>query len=190
MANDDAETGGANNHRQKVGADHAVIIARKFAGFEFSSNEPPALLGECLSIGTVSIMTVEALNKLLFAVTEHSYSLDTIKSVFCEIETPQSKLKRIEGLSKPLDQVDWIKLLNQIWESHGADVADGVAIKTIWMNYRYKMNGVEFDHFKAILEAIRALAYPLVQFVSDQEVYLIQSPENIATRIRKKLSIA
>ncbi|GHB81434.1 ATP-binding protein [Persicitalea jodogahamensis] len=189
LKNDDAETGGANAHRTAAGADHAVIISRKFAGFE--NNENPAILQECSSMGNVSIMTVEALNELLYAVKEHAYSLDTIKPVFTEIETPKRKLERIENLSKPFEKIDSVTLLNQIWESQGNENAEGVAIpiRGVWLDYGYKKMNIELTEFRSVIEALRTLAYPLVQLSEETNIYLIQSPENIINKIRKKLNV-
>lgn len=190
LPNDAAETGGANNHRDMVGADHAVIIARKFAGFA-RNGEEPAILGECRSMGTVSIMTVDALIKLLFAVKEHAYSLNTIKPVFTEIETPDEKLVRIASLERPLDRIDWVKLLGHIWEYQGADTTEGVPvpIKGIWLSYGYRKNGIQEEVFRSVLEALRTLAFPLVQFSGESDIFLLQSPDNVISRIRNKLIV-
>jgi len=103
LANDDAEVGGAANHRDEVGAEHAVIVARKFAGMKRSRPEGPAILNECTSTGGVSIIEVDALVELARAMRDYRYSLGTpeVKKVFTEVETPDEKMSRIEGLQRP-----------------------------------------------------------------------------------------
>lgn len=189
LKNDEAETGGANNHRIEAGADHAVIVARKFAGFE-RSNQKPAIIAECESMGTVSIMEVDALIDLAYSVKEHSYSLDSLKEVFTSIESPALKKERIQKLINPLDNFDYVDFLNKIWEKQDVlGQGHSVSIKPIWQEF-YRDKGLEEIEILNKVEALRTLVYPVIQYDQTQkEVALRQSPENIVQLIQNKFLI-
>lgn len=188
LPNDSAETGGANGHRKYAGADHAVIVTRKFAGFD-RGNELPAILKECNATeGNVSIMEVEALIAIMYAVKEHSYSLETLKDVFTSVESPIDKLKRISQLQQPLNNFDYSELLNRIWDYQGG-TGNGtpVACRHIWQQYYMKDPDFTYNKFNATIESLRTIAFPLITYL-EKEVALTQSPDNIISYIQNKFN--
>lgn len=98
-----ADVGAAANHRDRAGAEHALIIARKFSGFAAKPDRDPALMGECRSTGRVSIMDLESLEKIHTSVSRFSYPLPLLKDVFVTLESPRDKLTKIDGLVKPVE---------------------------------------------------------------------------------------
>ena len=186
VANDDAETGAANSHRKSAGAEYAIIVVRKFAGFERIGQELPAIIKECESMEYVSIMEVDALIEIMNVVKKYSYTLDSIKDIFTKIESPFEKLKRITDLGQPFNDLSYQTLLNMIWNYQDkTGDGDSVSAKHIWQ-VEYKKDFTETS-FYAKLEALRTIAYPMVQFNnSAKEVALMQSPENIISMILNK----
>ena len=64
IGNEAANVGAAANHRDRAGAGHAIVVARRFAGFGSDrDNEAAALYDECKSTGGVSIMEIDALEE-------------------------------------------------------------------------------------------------------------------------------
>ena len=112
-----ANVSGAANHRDQVKAEHALIIARKFAGFAAAGpDRNVAVLEECRTTGRVSIMELDSLEKIHGAISRFSYPLPLLKDVFMTLESPRDKLSRIDGLVEPVEGFDCLKLLNQIWK--------------------------------------------------------------------------
>ena len=91
ISNDAAEVSAAARHRDATQADHAIVVAREFAGLD-SRREQSALYQECVSTGRVALMTVHALRRIHAAVTRYSYPLASIKDVLLALETPAGKL--------------------------------------------------------------------------------------------------
>ena len=187
VANDEAEVADAERHRKKAGAEHVVIVARKFAGFD--RREEPAILGNCLSYEekTVSIMEVEALIKMMFVMNKYFYPLDSVKDVFTAVETPMEKLSRVEKLDRPLEFFDYRALLDDIWRRQG-EKTKGRDVAYLDIFYEIYDGVIEMDELTQKLSALQALAYPLLQLDTNRErVALRQSPENIASLIMRKL---
>ena len=122
-----ADVGAAASHRDRAGAEHALIIARKFSGFAAKPDRDPALMGECRSTGRVSIMELESLEKIHASVSRFSYPLPLLKDVFTTLETPRKKLTSIDGLVTPVEGFDYMKLLHQIWSRQQPVVKPRVA---------------------------------------------------------------
>jgi Histidine kinase-, DNA gyrase B-, and HSP90-like ATPase len=192
LENGDADVGGAARHRDGVNADFAVIIARDFAGrFEQASDsdKQPAILGECESVKAVSIMTVEALSRLLEIMDRYKYPLDELREIFETIESPSDKLLRIDALDKPLNNFDFAQLLEFIRkEQNEIGSGEAIAWKPIWQkHYRPKNLRLPQPHelteedFDRKVHAIAALL-PLHVSINYQskEIALRQSAANLA----------
>lgn len=185
LSNSEAEVGGAVRHRDKVGAEWAVIVSRKFAGFETNRVEEPAIIGECTSARGVSILTVEALTKLLKAVDRYKYPLTELKEIFTTLEPPAEKILRIEKLDKPLLSFDYLELLEKIRAAQ-EERSDGKP---------YPWAAIYFDHYKHLdkddfRRKVLALAgmAPLHIFVNEKdEIALLQSPDKICSVIYQSL---
>ena len=116
--NDAANVATAANHRDAVGAQHAVIVAREFSGFgSMSREQSAALYQECAAAGEVSIMEIDALKGIHAAIVRFSYPLGLLRDVFTTLDTPAQKLARIEGLARPVKDFNYKQLLEQIWSS-------------------------------------------------------------------------
>ncbi len=189
LPNDDAEVGGAQSHCREAKAEHAVIVAREFAGFkQLKDGEKPAILKECEASGIVSIMTVEAIGKLLYAMTKYFYSLDLVKSVFTTIESPEEKLQRIEKLENPIQDLDYRELLERIYEEQEG-LSDGRPVSYFTIFQKYYKDEFKFEEeFVPKLSALHTLAFPNIQFNKEKDrIALKQSPENIARAISVKI---
>ncbi len=187
LINDDAEISGADAHRADVNADHAVVVGRKFQGFELTKSEPPMVLRECLTSGRVSIMEVDAMVALLHAMNRYHYPLDMVKEVFTAIESPAEKLERIRKLDQPFEAFDYAQLLNRIDFQQG-DRGRGRAVSylTIWQDWY--QDDLELEDFERKLSALHIIAYPLIIFdASRQQVALRQSPAMILERVHSML---
>jgi len=176
IANDEAEVGGAASHREKAGAEHAVIVAREFGGFGGSTTQEAAILGECRAVGSVSIMTVEALNLLSEIVNEFGYPLDIIRDVFTTLETPPEKLKRIQGLQSPQRDFDYERLLNSVWHEQQHEASgDLVAYRRIWQTeWKSEMTFEQFEQKLVMLETLAAGRIRVM--LGQHEMFLLQSP--------------
>ena len=188
--NSTANVSGAANHRDQVGAEHALIIARKFAGFAAAgSDRNVAVLEECRTTGRVSIMELDSLEKIHGAISRFSYPLPLLKDVFVTLETPRDKLSRIDGLVKPVEGFDCSKLLNQIWKRQGSSaLGDTVAYLSIFQEGGWKEQKMKFEDFQRRLVALETLAAGRIQVdPMKREVCLRQSPDLILDQIEKSL---
>lgn len=193
VSNDDAEVSGAANHRDLLGAEHAVIVARKFAGFERPRADGPAILNECKSTAGVSIMQVDALVALARAMQRYYYSLGNpeVKKVFTEVETPSDKLDRIESLERPFEHFDFRDLLHDIW-SQQKQLSEGNPAPLLNLYYqKYRDQGISRDELVTKVSALKVLGGQFIYFDKEkQEVALRQSPANIADHIQTVLARA
>ena len=190
LSNDEADVGAAIRHRDRVGADHALIVTRRFVGFGPNrDNESAAILGECRSAGGVSILELEALEDLHRAVTRFSYPLSVLRDVFFTLETPAQKLKRIDQLKDPSAGFDYSELLNRIWERQGgAASGDVVAYRSIFQDGPWKADGMEFIDFTRRLIALETLAAGRIALnTAGQHVFLRQAPALILHGIERTL---
>ena len=190
ISNEGANVAAAANHRERVKAGHAVIVARRFAGFRGGrEGEAAAVYRECVATGGVSIMEVEALEEIYLAVTRFSYPLPLLRDVFTTIEVPSEKLKRIRGLTEPAKGFDYSRLLEVIWRRQGgAASGDVVAYRSIYQDGSWKAEGMGFDDFQRRLVALDTLAAGRISMSTSREhVYLRQSPDLILGQIEKSL---
>lgn len=184
-----ANVGGAANHRDQVEAEHALIIARKFAGFATGPDRDVALLKECRATEGVSIMELDSLEKIHSAISRFSYPLPLLRDVFMTLESPRDKLSRIDGLVKPVEGFDFLKLLNQIWKrQRSSALGDTVAYKSVFQEDGWREQKMEFKDFQRRLVALDTLAAGRIQVdTKKREVYLRQSPDLILDQIEKSL---
>ena len=185
-----ANVGAAANHRDQVGAGHAVIIARRFSGFGSGrDNETAALYRECKSTGGVSIMEIEALEEVYVAAIRFSYPLSLLRDVFTTLETPAQKLVRIRGLTEPAEGFDYSDLLVRIWQRQGGAASDDVVpYRSIFQDGRWKGEGMDYEDFRRRLVALDTLAAGRISMNTNKEhVYLRQSPDLILAQIEKSL---
>ena len=187
--NREAHVGAAVRHRRKVNADHAVIVAREFAGFaDRSGPENAALYGECEEAGGVSIMETAALEKLHAAIVRFSYPLPLLRDVFTRLDTPSDKMKAVDGLATPVEGFNYRELLEQIWDRQGSTAeGDVVAYRSVYQEGAWK-HKLSFDEFQQRLVALDTLAAGriVLRHVTN-DVYLRQSPELILAQIEKTL---
>ena len=190
VGNEAAKVGAAANHRDQVSADHAVVVARKFAGFgPDRDSDTAALYKECESTKGVSIMEIEALEDVYMATTRFSYPLPLLRDVFTTLETPAQKLVRIRGLTKPAEGFDYSDLLNRLWHRQGGAASDDVvSYRSTFQDGRWKGEGMDFQDFQRRLVALDTLAAGRISMNTNREhVYLRQSPDLILAQIEKSL---
>ena len=190
LGNDDADVGAAANHRDQVGANHGVIVTRCFVGFGADrNNSGAAVYQECRATGGVSIMEIDALEEIYFAITKFSYPLPLLRDIFTTIETPALKLITIRGLTKPAEGFDYADLLDSIWlRQGGAASGDVVTYRSIFQDGRWKEEGMSFEDFQRRLVALDTLAAGRISMNTHREhVYLRQSPDLILAQIEKSL---
>ena len=190
IGNEAAKVGAAANHREQVNAGHAVIVARKFAGFGTERDDVgAAVYQECRAAGDVSIMEVEALEEVYLAITKFSYPLPLLRDVFTTLETPAEKLVRIRGLTKPAEGFDYSALLELIWQRQGGTAReDVVPYRAIFQEGRWRQDGMDFPEFQRRLIALDTLAAGRISMHTNREhVYLRQSPDLILGQIEKSL---
>lgn len=190
ISNEAAKVGAAANHRDRVGADHAVVVARRFAGFGIGRDDnDAAVYQECRATGDVSIMEVEALEEIYLAITKFSYPLPLLRDIFTTLETPAEKLVRIRGLTKPAEGFDYSDLLDRIWQRQGGVASDDVvAYRSIFQESRWKEEGMDFPEFQRRLVALDTLAAGRISMNTTREhVYLRQSPDLILGQIENSL---
>lgn len=184
-----ADVAAAASHRDLAEAEHALIIARKFSGFAAKPDRDAALLGECRSTGRVSIMELESLKKIHASVSRFSYPLSLLKDVFTTLESPRDKLTRIDGLVKPVEGFDYMKLLHKIWSRQGSSAGgEEVPYRAVFQVDGWKEQGMNFKDFQRRLVALETLAAGRIQVTEMREVvYLRQSPNLIVDQIQKSL---
>lgn len=190
IANDAAEVSGAAAHRDAADAAHAVIVARKFAGFDQIRQEgKPAILQECESVGGVSIITTAALVNLMKVVRRYGYPLDLLEDVLTAIESPSEKQARIAALNQPTSDFDWKQLLSDIWtwqgEQYVGEEVPALAIRQMNPVWAKMPN----QTFQRKLIALQALAPTL--FIVDEvksTVFMRQMPEVVVEVIERALA--
>lgn len=184
--NEKAVVAAAASHRDKVGASHAVIVAREFSGFK--RKEKPAIIEECESVKGVSIADLDSVAELYRAVRTFFYPLDLLLPVLEKLEKPDAKKKRICELSHPTDDFDYVELLGEIWERQGAEAAgEPVPYRSIHQEI-WKTRGIEWRDFSLRLNALATLSRGLMSIKkSANEVVLLQAPDIIAEAVRQSL---
>lgn len=189
VSNKDAAVGAAANHREAVGAEHAVIVAREFGGFGSTRDDrTAALYKECSSTGGVSFMELDALEEVHRAIDRFSYPLPLLRDVFTVLETPAEKLARIAGLTTPTVGFDYSALLVEIWRRQGDEARDqAVPYLSVYQQGPWKAR-IEFPDFERRLVALETLAAGRVHVNTTREVvYLRQAPDLILAQIDKSL---
>ena len=190
VGNEAAGVSAAANHRCQVRAGHALIVARRFVGFEMDrSNEKAAVFRECQATGGVSIMEVAAIKKVHRAMSRFAYPLAVLRDVFTTLETPEEKMTRIEGLVQPTKGFDYADLLGRIWEKQGgAASGDVVAYRSVFQDGPWKSDGMEFSDFQRRLVALETLAAGRIALDTSREhAYLRQAPELILDQMELAL---
>lgn len=182
-----AAIAGGASHRDKVDADHALVVAREFAGFERPREEGVAILAECTSVGRVSIITLEVLVDLYRAVQDFSYPLAVLLPVLQVVESPDDKKARVAKLVDPLTSFDFSGALDQIWqEQRGRAAKDVVSYRPLW---QASDQDIPLKEYETKLLALDSLSGGLVVVnTTNETAYLRQSPELIAARIVKALA--
>ncbi|MBO0934739.1 ATP-binding protein [Fibrella aquatilis] len=188
LQNDSAEIASAAAHRDAAKAEHAVVITRKFSGFNKNPEGLPAVLKECDAVGGVSIMETEALIKLAEVMNNYYYSLAHVKTIFTEVEAPVVKMQKIEALGEPFDHFDYKPLLNRIWkEQIRIGENESITYHNIWQeDYRHILKDKKI--FEAKLQALSILADPLITLnIPASLIFLEQSPDKIMDLIISRL---
>jgi len=181
-----AAVASAARHRDEVpGATHALIVARQFAGFDRGSN--PAILGECKSVGGVSLVTVDVLVALYAAVQDYAFPLNTIMAALFVLESPDDKLTRVRKLSTPLQDIDYHEILQKIWELQQTSASeDVVSIRQLFQSgYKASLKIEDFINKIVLLEHF---ARPLMKVDTNKEtVFITQSPDHLFTQIENTI---
>lgn len=184
-----AALAGAAAHRDEVdGAVHALVVAREFAGFKMK--DEPAILKECQAVQGVSVVHVETLVKLYHALMKYAYPLTSVMDALFAIETPAEKDARVEALERPLEEFNYLEVLEEIWERQsGESVEDQVPIRALWQGNPMWRKGMAFPEFKDKLAALEHFASRLMVLDSQQQtVYIRQCPERVAEHVRRCLA--
>lgn len=190
VGNSDADIAAAARHRDEAQVAHAVVVARRFRGFgDDRDNAGAAVYGECHSVGGVSLMEVDALEKLHGAVSRYSYPLPLIRKIFFELRTPAGQLAAIEELDEPLEGFDYAELLRELWRRQQDEAADDVVpYRSVFQSGRWKGSGMDFEDFELRLAALDTLAAGRISLMQQREVvYLRQSPDMILEAIEHSL---
>ena len=187
IGNEAADVSAAANHRNDVNADHAIIVARQFAGFSTKGQEA-AVYKECKATGGVSIMETDAIERLHSAIVKFSYPLPLLRDVLTTLDTPDEKMKRIEGLTTPVEGFNYRELLEQIWHRQGSTAeGDVVAYLSVFQEGGWKEH-LDFPDFQRRIVALDTLAAGRIRLtINTKEVYLRQSPDLILDQIEKTL---
>ena len=187
VGNDDAEVGAAASHRDQANAEHAIIVAREFAGLE-SRGDQAALFQECLATRGVSPMTTNALARLHDAVTRFSYPLDTIKNILFDLEPPDEKLERISKLEHPQRDFDYRRLLEDVWARQEEEAAGSVVpYRSVHQQGGWR-DELDFEDFQRRLIALETLAAGRVQVdQQSHDVHLRQAPDLILEHMERTL---
>ena len=190
IPNDAAEVAGANSHGKKMGADHVVIVTRKFKGIE-QKGEAAAIMEECIHLQSnfVSIMEIDVLVALMDVMSEYAYPLDLIKPVFTTIETPEEKQARVVQLAEPFAVFSFAELLDQIWKVQN-EVYNGQPISYRDLYFReYKDAGIKIEEFELKIAALATLSGPRIAYDAEAKtVALKQSPDVLLERLEKHFS--
>ena len=182
-----ADVSAAASHRDDVDADHAIIVARQFAGFSRKGKDA-ALYKECKSTGGVSVMETDAIERIHSAIVKFSYPLPLLRDVLTTLDTPNEKMKRIEGLTTPVEGFNYRELLEQIWGRQGSTAeGDVVAYRSVFQEGGWK-DRLGFPEFQRRIIALDTLAAGRIRLtINAKEVYLRQSPDLILDQIERTL---
>jgi hypothetical protein len=184
LPNDAAEVSGAASHRDGVDAEHAIIVARKFPGFDRGDRRDPAILKECKATGNVSIVETAHLVELASAIKRYGYSLDAVKPVFCEIESPTAKSERIQQLTKPATTFEWGPFLDAVWKRQAGDAKGDVVPYRAIKQERKAWKAMSDDDFNLRMTMLNGLAPGLVKVnVTKEHIQLTQAPDIILETI-------
>ena len=189
IRNDDAEVATAASHRDEAGVEHAVIIARRFAGFgDERDRSTAAVLKECRSTGRVSIMELDAVEAVHSAIQRFSYPLPLLTEIFSELQTPSTKLQQVDNLVRPTEGFDYQRLLEEIWRRQGDEAQeDFVPYRAVFQQCGWKQR-TNFGDFQRRIVALETLAAGRVSVSSTREsVYLRQSPDLVLDQIENSL---
>ena len=187
--NQTAAVSGAANHRNEVGAEFAIIVARKFAGFGRSGDrEGAALLEECAATGGVSVLEVDSVERLDRAIVRFSYPLPLVRNVLREPETPAQKRARIEQLEAPAGGFDYSRLLEQLWLRQREEARDDVVpYRAVYQQEGWR-DRLGFDDFERRVIALETLAGGRIKLKhTEKTVYLRQAPQLIVDQIERSL---
>lgn len=191
VENDAAEISTAAAHRDDARAKLAIVVARKFSGFERQGEKEPQILKECRATGGVSIVTVDVLAELLGAVRTYHYPLDAVLPILEEIEAPDKKLARVRSLSHPTEGFDYRGVLEKLWELQQHDAyGDIVPYRTLWHAGpdRWGLPDPEdgLKQFERRLQALESLSGHLLRVIdSEKAVVMRQNPEMVASCIQQ-----
>lgn len=182
-----AAIAGGASHRDKVGADHALVVAREFAGFKRPRPDGIAILDECNAVGGVSIITLDVLIDLYKAVQGFSYPLSVLLPVLQVVESPDDKKARVAKLVDPLTSFDFTGALDRLWqEQRGRAAKDVVAYRPLWQDTG---QGIPLKEYETKLLALETLSGGLVVVnTTNETAYLRQSPELVVARIVRSLA--
>lgn len=182
-----AAIAGGASHRDKVKADHALVVAREFAGFKKPRKDGVAILDECTSTKRISIITLDVLIDLYRAVQDFSYPLAVLLPVLQAVESPDDKKTRVAKLVDPLMSFDFSGVLDRIWqEQRGRAAKDVVAYRPLWQDAD---EGITLKEYETKLLALETLSGGLVVVnTTNETAYLRQSPELVVARIVKALA--
>lgn len=182
VVNVTAAISGGASHRDKVAADHALVVAREFAGFTRPRPGGVAILDECTATGKISIVTLEVLIDLYKAVQNFSYPLSVLLPVLQVVESPDDKKARVAKLVDPLASFDFSGTLGRLWEEQrGRAAKDVVAYRPLWQD---SGQDISVGEYETKLLALETLSGGLVVVnTTNQTAYLRQSPELVVARI-------
>ena len=189
IRNEDADVSAAASHRDAAGAEHAVVVGRRFEGFGSKRDRrDAALYRECRATGGVSIIELGALERIHAAIVKFSYPLPLLRDVFMTLDTPREKCDRIEGLTSPSDGFNYRELLEEIWRRQGSTAeGDVVAYRAVYQDSGWK-GRIGFEDFQCRLIALDTLAAGRIRMnTGAREVYLRQAPELVLAQIEKAL---
>jgi len=191
LPNDKAEISGGASHLEGIESTHVVIVARAFAGFGKNEENDAAVLKECRAIQdkAASIMTVEAIILLHQAMERYHYSLDLLKDIFCIIEPPITKKRRIQELHSPTRNFDYKTVIEDIWkrQSEEADNEPVFFGSVRQLNSDWK-NKYSLDEFQAKLQALEQLSDGRILINSTEKtIELGAEPKHLFEYIEKNL---
>lgn len=183
-----AAIGQAARHREDVGADWAIVVARRFSGFHSQKTHDAAVIGECRAAGRVCIVETEALAAIHGAVQKFGYPLLLLRDVLRDIESPVEKMERITTLARPLEDFDYLSLLEEIWRRQREEAeGEPVPFRSVHQQGQWK-GKIAFDEFRCRLTALDTLAAGrMLLDLNANEVYLKQSPQIIVDQATRSL---
>ena len=191
LPNDKAEISGGASHLEGTESTHVVIVAREFAGFGKNEENDAAVLKECRAIQdkAASIMTVEALILLHQAMERYHYSLDLLEDIFCKIEPPAVKKRRIKELQSPTQNFDYKAVIEEIWkrQSEEADNEPVFFGSVRQQNSEWKKK-YSLDEFLAKLQALEQLSDGRIKINSTEKtIELGAEPSHLFEYIERNI---